>query len=103
MSAVNKQFKLVSRPVGLVKRSDFELVTAPVGEPGPGEVVIEVQYISLDPAMRGWMKEGKSYVTISVGCTGGHHRSVFVINELARHFQSKEYRVRVTHRDSEKT
>jgi UPF0042 nucleotide-binding protein len=48
-------------------------------------------------------KEGKSYVTISVGCTGGHHRSVFVIDELARHFQSKEYRVRVTHRDSEKS
>jgi NADPH-dependent curcumin reductase CurA len=58
----NRQFKLVSRPVGMVKRSDFEFATVPVGEPSPGEVLVKVQYISLDPAMRGWMNEGKSYV-----------------------------------------
>jgi len=58
----NRQFKLISRPIGMVKRSDFDLATAPVGEPGPGEIVVKVQYISLDPAMRGWMNEGRSYV-----------------------------------------
>jgi NADPH-dependent curcumin reductase len=58
----NRQFKLISRPVGLVKRSDFEFVTAPVAEPGPGEALVRVLYLSLDPAMRGWMNEGKSYV-----------------------------------------
>jgi NADPH-dependent curcumin reductase len=58
----NRQFKLISRPVGLVKRSDFEFATLPVGEPGPGEVLVKVLYISLDPAMRGWMNEGKSYI-----------------------------------------
>jgi len=58
----NRQFKLISRPAGMVKRSDFEFVTAPAGEPGPGEVLVRVQYLSLDPAMRGWMNEGKSYV-----------------------------------------
>jgi UPF0042 nucleotide-binding protein len=47
-------------------------------------------------------KEGKSYVTISVGCTGGRHRSVFVTDALAKHFQSLGYRVRLTHRDFEK-
>jgi UPF0042 nucleotide-binding protein len=57
----------------------------------------------LDYLIPQYEKEGKSYVTISIGCTGGHHRSVFLIDELARHFQSKDYRVRVTHRDSEKT
>jgi NADPH-dependent curcumin reductase CurA len=59
---VNHQFKLAKRPVGMVQRSDFEYVEAPVAEPGEGEVLIKILYISLDPAMRGWMNEGKSYV-----------------------------------------
>jgi NADPH-dependent curcumin reductase CurA len=61
-SQVNHQFKLVRRPVGTVKRSDFEYISAPVAAPGDGEVLVKILYISLDPAMRGWMKEGKSYV-----------------------------------------
>jgi len=51
----NRQVKLISRPVGLVERSDFEFTAVPVAPPGPGEVLVKVQYISLDPAMRGWM------------------------------------------------
>jgi len=58
----NRQFKLIKRPVGMVQRSDFELATAPAGEPGPGQVLVKVLYLSLDPAMRGWMNEGKSYI-----------------------------------------
>ena len=58
----NRQFKLTSRPAGMVKRSDFEFVTTPAGEPGPGEVLVRVLYLSLDPAMRGWMNDGKSYI-----------------------------------------
>ena len=58
----NRQFKLIARPVGAVQRSDFELATTPIAQPEPGQVVIEVQYVSLDPAMRGWMNEQKSYV-----------------------------------------
>ncbi len=46
----------------MVKRSDFEFTTAPAGEPGPGEVLIKILYVSLDPAMRGWMNEGRSYI-----------------------------------------
>jgi hypothetical protein len=59
---VNHQFKLARRPVGMVQRSDFEYAEAPVAEPGEGEVLVKILYISLDPAMRGWMNEGKSYV-----------------------------------------
>lgn len=61
-SLLNRQFRLLARPSGLPKRSDFELVTNPVEAPGPGEVLVRVQYLSLDPAMRGWMNEGKSYI-----------------------------------------
>jgi NADPH-dependent curcumin reductase CurA len=59
---VNHQFKLARRPVGMVERSDFEYVAAPVPEPGDGEVLVKILYLSLDPAMRGWMNEGKSYI-----------------------------------------
>jgi len=56
----------------------------------------------LDYLIPQYEKEGKSYVTASIGCTGGRHRSVFITNEIAKHFESLGYRVRVTHRDSEK-
>jgi NADPH-dependent curcumin reductase CurA len=46
----------------MVQRSDFEYAEAPVAEPGEGEVLVKILYISLDPAMRGWMNEGKSYI-----------------------------------------
>jgi NADPH-dependent curcumin reductase CurA len=59
---VNHQFRLARRPVGMVKRSDFDYAEAPVAQPGDGEVLVKNLYISLDPAMRGWMNEGKSYV-----------------------------------------
>jgi len=58
----NRQFKLARRPVGELKRSDFDFGDAPVGQPGEGEVLVKVLYLSLDPAMRGWVNEGKSYV-----------------------------------------
>jgi UPF0042 nucleotide-binding protein len=47
-------------------------------------------------------KEGKSYVTISIGCTGGRHRSVMIANAVARHLEGFKYRVKVSHRDVEK-
>ena len=62
MSLINHQFRLAARPVGLPKRSDWNYTEEPVRDPGPGEVLIKVLYLSLDPAMRGWMNEGKSYI-----------------------------------------
>ena len=47
-------------------------------------------------------KEGKAYVTISIGCTGGRHRSVFIANAIAKHVEEGKYRVKVSHRDAEK-
>jgi UPF0042 nucleotide-binding protein len=46
--------------------------------------------------------EGKSYLTICFGCTGGKHRSVFIANALAGHFESMGYSVSTTHRDIDK-
>lgn len=62
MPLTNHQFRLAARPSGLPKRSDWNYTEEPVRDPGPGEVVVQNLYISLDPAMRGWMNEGRSYI-----------------------------------------
>jgi len=62
MSTVNTQCKLAARPVGLPTASNWEIVTAPVPTPADGQFVVEVQYLSIDPAMRTWMNAGRSYV-----------------------------------------
>jgi len=58
----NHQVRLASRPVGLPTRDNWRFTTEPVAEPGPGGVLVKTLYLSLDPAMRGWMNEGKSYI-----------------------------------------
>jgi NADPH-dependent curcumin reductase len=60
--AVNHQFRLASRPAGMVGREHFDYVEEPVPDLKDGQVLVKVLYISLDPAMRGWMNEGRSYV-----------------------------------------
>ena len=62
MTTTNRQFRLAARPVGLPRRSDWNVTEESAGQPADGEVLVKVLYISLDPAMRGWMNEGKSYI-----------------------------------------
>jgi len=62
MSGTNHQFRLATRPVGMPKRSDWNYATEPVREPADGQFLVKILYLSLDPAMRGWLNEGKSYV-----------------------------------------
>jgi UPF0042 nucleotide-binding protein len=56
----------------------------------------------LDFLMPLYQREGKSYVTVAIGCTGGKHRSVAVANEIGKHLNRSEQRARVTHRDVKK-
>ncbi|HXU72743.1 MAG TPA: NADP-dependent oxidoreductase [Polyangia bacterium] len=58
----NRQWKLRARPTAMVGREHFELASAPAPSPAAGEALVEVQYVSLDPAMRGWLNDAKSYV-----------------------------------------
>ncbi|HET9102609.1 MAG TPA: NADP-dependent oxidoreductase [Solirubrobacteraceae bacterium] len=62
MDAVNHQIRLAARPQGLPTDEVWDHTEEPVGEPGDGEVLVRVQYISLDPAMRGWMNDARSYM-----------------------------------------
>jgi hypothetical protein len=62
MSTTSRQFRLAARPVGLPRPGDWEYVEADVREPGDGEILVAVSHISLDPAMRGWMNDVRSYI-----------------------------------------
>jgi UPF0042 nucleotide-binding protein len=53
----------------------------------------------LDAVVPGYVSEGKSYLTIGIGCTGGKHRSVVVTDELAEYFRKLGQNVSVEHRD----
>jgi NADPH-dependent curcumin reductase len=61
-SLVNHQVRLAARPVGMPKDSDWQFTEEPVAEPGAGGLLVKTLSLSLDPAMRGWMNEGKSYI-----------------------------------------
>jgi UPF0042 nucleotide-binding protein len=57
----------------------------------------------LFPLLPRYKDEGKSYLTIAVGCTGGRHRSVFVAEQLGTMLAAQGYVVALTHRDLERT
>ncbi|WBB75348.1 NADP-dependent oxidoreductase [Micromonospora sp. WMMD1128] len=62
MSSVNREIHLASRPEGWPTADNFRLVTTDVPTPGPGQVVVRNQFMSVDPYMRGRMNDAKSYV-----------------------------------------
>ncbi|MDH3335123.1 MAG: RNase adaptor protein RapZ, partial [Rhodospirillaceae bacterium] len=56
----------------------------------------------IKPLLPRFAGEGKSYLTIAVGCTGGKHRSVFVAESLAKWISTGEIKVQVFHREMDK-
>lgn len=58
----NHQVRLATRPVGMPTRDNWQFTTEAVNEPEDGGVLVKTLSLSLDPAMRGWMNEGKSYI-----------------------------------------
>ena len=62
MTLINSQCRLAARPAGLPKPTDWEFTQQPVPSPADGELLVQMEYLSIDPAMRTWMNEGRSYV-----------------------------------------
>jgi len=62
MTLLNQQFLLAQRPIGAPTRETFDYVEKPVSAPGPNQILVKVEYLSIDPAMRGWMNDAKSYI-----------------------------------------
>ena len=63
------------------------------------EPLLEKLFDLVEFSLPQYIKEGKAYLTIAIGCTGGKHRSVVVANELARFLSASNYTVRLEHRD----
>jgi NADPH-dependent curcumin reductase len=61
-TTLNHQVRLAARPVGLPTDANWQHTAEPVSAPGAGGVVVKTLALSLDPAMRGWMNDGKSYI-----------------------------------------
>lgn len=59
---ISKAYTLAKRPVGFPDADTFNFSEENTGSLADGEVLVKILYISLDPAMRGWMNEGKSYI-----------------------------------------
>ena len=77
MTTTNKQIHLVKRPQGEPDLSCFALVDETLGDPGPGQVLVRNEFLSLDPYMRGRMDDVKSYSQpqalneVMIGATAG--------------------------------
>lgn len=62
MNDENRQWLLRSRPVGMVKESDFELVSTAVPKPGDGQLLVRNRMLAFEPAMRGWIDDKPNYL-----------------------------------------
>jgi NADPH-dependent curcumin reductase CurA len=62
VNALNAQCRLAARPADLPRATDWSIVDEPKPVAGDGEFVVQVDYLSIDPAMRTWMNAGRSYV-----------------------------------------
>ncbi len=58
----NQHILLAARPIGVIRPGDFEVVDAPMPVPSAGEVLVEVRYLAVEPAMKGWMEARVDYV-----------------------------------------
>ena len=61
-SMQNKEIRLASRPAGMPELNNFQFIDGDVPQPNDGEALVRTLYISVDPYMRGRMREGRSYV-----------------------------------------
>jgi NADPH-dependent curcumin reductase CurA len=102
MSSTNHQVRLAARPSGLPQPSDWAFTEEPVPTPGDGEFVVAASFVSLDPAMRGWMNAGASYIAPVevgdvmragvVGCvTASEHPGFAVGDHVYSDFGVQEY------------
>jgi NADPH-dependent curcumin reductase CurA len=60
--AANRKILLAKRPVGMITEDCFSIVEEPMPEPGEGEAILKVEYFSLDPTIRGWLRDEPSYL-----------------------------------------
>src|SRR6185437_830006 len=98
MPLTNRQVRLAARPSGLPRATDWSLTTEEVPEPAEGQFVVAVSHLSVDPAMRGWMNAGASYIPpVEIGAvvrvTTSAHQGFAVGDDVYGLFGVQEYAV----------
>jgi NADPH-dependent curcumin reductase len=77
---------LAARPQGMVKHTDFRLQSSPIPACRDGQILVRVHYVSIDPAMRGWVNEGTTYIKgVELGAT----MRAFAVGEVVESKHSK--------------
>lgn len=71
---------------------------------GQKETAVFIEHFRgmLEFLLPGYRREGKSYLSVSIGCTGGRHRSVAIAQELYQYFKQRNVNIKITHRDIDK-
>jgi len=88
----NTAITLASRPSGIVEPSNFKLEEDNVPELEDGQLLVKVEYISLDPAMRGWMNEGTTYIKgVAIGAVMRGFAAGKVIQSKNVDYQEGDY------------
>ena len=77
---------------------DADVAAYVMGDPAYAESIATIETLLLQLLPR-YRAEGKSYVTVAIGCTGGRHRSVHVATRIAERLQAEGFSPTVTHRD----
>ena len=80
---ISHEIQLRKRPVGITTENDFEIVEVPIREPNDGGILVQNEYISVDPYMRGRMNDYKSYTpSFQIGetLTGGSVGKIVLSN-----------------------
>ncbi len=104
MALTNHKFLLAARPVGMPKSTDWTYVEEPVAEPKDGELLVHLSYISLDPAMRIWINDVRSYMppvgigevmrALGVGIVTASHNPMFAVGDhVSGVFGVQEYAI----------
>ena len=89
---LNTQIKLAARPVGEVKTSDWSIEKNEVPSINEGQILLKTHYISLDPAMRGWLNDTKSYIPpVQVGAVMRAGAISEVVESKNEHFQVGDF------------
>jgi NADPH-dependent curcumin reductase CurA len=98
-TTMNTQVLLAQRPTSLPDAKTFKIVQTPIPTTlGDNQILIQTLYISLDPAMRGWMNDQKSYVP-PVPINGVMRAGGMLYIHILRSFQNISYVISDAHID----
>ncbi|MDH2132857.1 NADP-dependent oxidoreductase [Sphingobium yanoikuyae] len=92
MTDLNRQVLLTSRPAGIAQAENFAIGHAPIQQPAPGQILVRNHYLSIEPAMRGWIADTGNYAApVAIGSVMRSLASGEVVASAHPHYAVGEY------------